>query len=117
MTNTSRVWLERAEHSVSLWWEDIKTGRRMKQRPRKQYQHKYSASCMDAETVSDEEPEITAAKEVQCTSEEPTCIFQLDDWDKWFGPPPCTNFTCYCATVYFITHVISLYLQCLVMNN
>ena len=25
-----------AEHSVSLWWEDSKTGRRMKQRPRKQ---------------------------------------------------------------------------------
>ena len=59
----------------------------MKQTPRKQYQH--SASCMDAETESDEEPEITAAKEVQSTSEEPTCtcIFQLDDWDKWFGPP------------------------------
>ena len=48
-----------AEHSVSLWWEDSKTGRRTKQRPRKQYQH--SASCMDAETESDEEPEITAA--------------------------------------------------------
>ena len=42
---------------------------------------------MDAETESDEKPEITAAKEVQSTSEEPTCIFQLDDWDKWFGPP------------------------------
>ena len=31
-----------AEHSVSFWWEDSKTGRRMKQRPRKQYEHSAS---------------------------------------------------------------------------
>lgn len=72
-----------AEHVVSLWWEDSKTGRRVKQRPRKQYQHR--ASSMDEETESDEESDRTAAEEEQSASEEPT--FQLDDWDKWFGPP------------------------------
>ena len=63
-----------ADQAVSLWWDDCKTGRRVKQAPRKHYRPRERESSQSTSMFATE------------SNSEDTCTITLDDWDEWFGP-------------------------------
>ena len=58
-----------ADAAVNLWWSDCSSGRRVNQKPRKEYRKRKQSSSTVADTSDDSESENE---------------LDLDTWDDWF---------------------------------
>lgn len=86
-----------AESAVDLWWSDSSTGRRVNQKPRKDYRQRNESS---AHASSDSEDESETG-------------LDLDTWDSWFhGDQESSHssdglFLCIPTCIYCLCHIIT----------